>query len=229
MEPTPHNPASHLAEKQPRTKRRQTAGEEIANSVSHGLGLALALIGTPFLLMVTAQRADGISIAAAAVFGASMMLLYGASMLYHALPHSRAKRVFKILDHSAIYLLIAGTYTPFMLGVMRGPWGWTLFGLVWSLALCGVVLKNMHRMSHPYLSTGLYLLMGWLVLIAIKPLVATLPSAGLWWLVAGGLAYTFGVVFYIGDSRWRYGHFVWHLFVLAGTICHFVAVYGYAS
>ncbi len=207
----------------------QTLGEEIANSVSHGLGLALALSGTPFLLMATAKRADGISIAAAAIFGVSMMLLYGASMMYHALPHNRAKRVFKVLDHSAIYLLIAGTYTPFMLGVMRGPWGWTLFGLVWGLALIGVTLKSMNRMWHPYLSTGLYLLMGWLVLIAIKPLIAALPAAGLWWLVAGGLAYTAGVIFYVGDSKWRYGHFVWHLFVLAGTVCHFVAVYGYAS
>jgi hemolysin III len=210
-------------------ERRQTLGEEIANSLSHGLGLALALFGTPFLLIATAERSDGISIAAAAVFGVSMMLLYGASMMYHALPHNRAKRVFKILDHSAIYLLIAGTYTPFMLGVLRGPWGWTLFGMVWGLALSGVVLKSMNRMSHPYLSTGLYLLMGWLVIIAIKPLMAALPSAGLGWLVAGGLAYTAGVVFYIGDSKWRYGHFVWHLFVLAGTVCHFIAVYGYAS
>jgi hemolysin III len=217
------------AEPRQTTERRQTQGEEIANSVSHGLGLALALFGTPFLLMVTAKRADGISIAAAAVFGVSMMLLYGASMLYHALPHNRAKRIFKVLDHSAIYLLIAGTYTPFMLGVMRGPWGWTLFGLVWGLAFMGVILKSTNRMSHPYLSTGLYLLMGWLVLIAIKPLIAALPAAGLWCLVAGGLAYTAGVVFYVGDSKWRYGHFVWHLFVLAGTVCHFMAVYGYAS
>jgi hemolysin III len=229
MEPNPKNLSSQTVDGSKSGERRQTLGEEIANSVSHGLGLALALFGTPFLLMATAKRADGLSIAAAAVFGVSMMLLYGASMMYHALPHNRAKRVFKVLDHSAIYLLIAGTYTPFMLGVMRGPWGWALLAMVWGLAILGVVLKSMNRMSHPYASTGLYLLMGWLVLVAIKPLVATLPPAGLWWLVAGGLAYTAGVIFYVGDSKWRYGHFVWHLFVLAGTVCHFVAVYGYAS
>jgi hemolysin III len=215
--------------KPPSSVRRQGLGEEIANSVSHGLGLVLALIATPFLIITTAKRADGISIAAAAIFAVSMMLLYGASMMYHALAHNRAKRIFKVLDHGAIYILIAGTYTPFMLGVLRGPWGWTLFGLVWGMAILGVVLKSTDRMSHPYLSTGLYLLMGWLVLIAIKPLIAVLPWAGLWWLVAGGLAYTAGVIFYAGDSRWRYAHFIWHLFVLAGTVCHFVAVYGYAS
>ena len=113
--------------------------------------------------------------------------------------------------------------------MLRGAWGWTLFGLVWGLAAIGVTLKALNRMSHPHISTGLYLLMGWLVLIAIKPLAASVPTAGLWWLVAGGVAYTAGVVFYATDSRWRYGHFVWHLFVMAGTACHFVAVYGYAG
>ena len=209
--------------------RPQSLGEEIANSVSHGVALLLAVIGTPFLVMSAVRQADAAFIVGASVFALTMVLLYGASMVYHALPRNRAKRVFKVLDHGAIYLLIAGTYTPFTLGVLRGAWGWTLFGLIWGLAVAGVVLKSMNRMSHPHLSTGLYLLMGWLVLIAIKPLVANVPTAGLWWLVAGGLAYTAGVVFYATDSRWRYGHFVWHLFVMAGTACHFVAVYGYAG
>jgi hemolysin III len=210
-------------------ERHQSLGEEIANSVSHGVALLLAVIGTPFLVMSAVRQSDAAFIVGASVFALTMVLLYGASMVYHALPRNRAKRVFKVLDHGAIYLLIAGTYTPFTLGVLRGAWGWTLFGLIWGLAVAGVVLKSMNRMSHQHLSTGLYLLMGWLVLIAIKPLVANVPTAGLWWLVAGGLAYTAGVVFYATDSRWRYGHFVWHLFVMAGTACHFVAVYGYAA
>lgn len=211
------------------TERPQSLGEEIANAISHGLGLVLALVATPFLIVSCVRHADTISLIAAIVFAVSVVLLYGASTLYHALPPNRAKRILKVLDHSAIYLLIAGTYTPFTLGVLRGTWGWTLFGIVWSLALMGVVLKTMNKMWHPHLSTGLYLLMGWLVIVAIKPLLASLPAAGMAWLVAGGLAYTAGVIFYATDSRWRYGHFVWHLFVLAGTTCHFIAVYGYAA
>jgi len=134
-----------------------------------------------------------------------------------------------VLDHSAIYLLIAGTYTPFALGALRGPWGWTLFGLVWGLALLGVGLKASKRLNRPALSTGLYLTMGWIVVIAVKPLLELVPTGGLWWLVAGGLAYTGGVVFFVFDNRWRYSHFIWHLFVLAGTVCHFFAVFWYAA
>ena len=210
-------------------ERPQTLGEEIANSISHGVGLLLALIGAPFLVASAVRHEDATYVAAVIVFAVTMLLLYGASMLYHALPRNRAKRVFKVLDHGAIYLLIAGIYTPFTLGALRGVWGWTLVGLIWGMAIFGVVLKSMNRMSHPHLSTGLYLAMGWLVLIAIKPLMAHVPATGLWWLVAGGVAYTAGVVFYATDSRWRYAHFVWHLFVLAGTVCHFFAVYGYAA
>jgi hemolysin III len=210
-------------------ERPQTLGEEIANSISHGIGLLLALIGAPLLVVSAVRHENATYVAAAIVFAVTMVLLYGASMLYHALPRNRAKRVFKVLDHGAIYLLIAGTYTPFTLGALRGVWGWTLFGLIWGMAIFGVVLKSMNRMSHPHLSTGLYLAMGWLVLIAIKPLMAHVPAAGLWWLVAGGVAYTAGVVFSATDSHWRYAHFVWHLFVLAGTVCHFFAVYGYAA
>jgi len=209
--------------------RHQSLGEEIANSVSHGVGLLAALVATPFLIASAVARGDAAFIAGACVFALSMVLLYGASMVYHALPRNRAKQVAQLLDHGAIFLLIAGTYTPFTLGVLRGAWGWTLFGLVWGLAVIGVVLKAMNRITHPHLSTGLYLLMGWLVVIAIKPLMASLPTVGLAWLVAGGLAYTGGVVFFAADGRWRYAHFVWHLFVMAGTACHFVAVYAYAA
>ena len=213
----------------PAAQRHQSLGEEIANSISHGLGLLAALVATPFLIGSALKRADITFLIGACVFALSVVLLYGASMVYHALPRNRAKQVAQLLDHGAIFLLIAGTYTPFTLGVLRGAWGWTLFGLVWGLAVIGVTLKVMNRITHPHLSTGLYLLMGWLVVIAIKPLMDSMPAAGLAWLVAGGLAYTAGVAFFAADSRWRYGHFVWHLFVMAGTACHFVAVYAYAA
>jgi hemolysin III len=137
--------------------------------------------------------------------------------------------VFRVIEHCAIFLLIAGTYTPFTLGVLRGPWGWTLFGLVWGLAAAGVALKAFGRIPHPIASTGLYLLMGWLILIAVNPLYERVPASGLLWLVAGGVAYTAGVVFFVTDSRLRYGHFIWHLFVMAGTTCHYFAVLWYAA
>jgi hemolysin III len=158
-----------------------------------------------------------------------MVLLYLASTLYHALPTGKAKRVFRVVEHSAIYLLIAGTYTPFTLGALRGAWGWTLLGLVWCFAAAGVALKVSNRMSHPIVSTGLYLLMGWLMVIAINPLYARVPAAGLLWIVAGGVAYTTGVAFFATDSRLRYGHFIWHLFVMTGTACHYFAVLWYAA
>lgn len=209
--------------------RHQSLGEEIANSISHGVALAAALVGMPFLLMEAVRIGSPGFIVGVSIFSATMALLYLASTLYHALPQGQGKRVFKILDHSAIYLLIAGTYTPFTLGVLSGPWGWTLFGLVWGLAALGVFLKSLNGLSHPVLSTGLYLLMGWLVLIAIVPLYQLMAPAGLIWLVAGGLAYTGGVVFYALDHRLPYGHFIWHLFVVAGTVCHYFAVLWYGA
>jgi len=207
----------------------QTVGEEIANSVSHGAGAVLALVGAPFLLAAAARRADPLFVAGAAVFVATVVALYVASTLYHALPHSRAKRVFRVLDHSAIFLLIAGTYTPFTLGVLRGAWGWILLGSIWTLAALGVTMKAVGGVRFPRLSTILYLTMGWLVLVAVQPLWSRLPAAGWMWLLAGGLAYTAGVVFYATDARVRYGHFVWHLLVLGGTVCHFLAVLWYAA
>ena len=198
------------------------------NGYSHLLGTLLAIIAATALIVYGANHGDAWKVVSFSIYGATLIMLFASSTLYHS-TRGMTKSVFRKFDHGAIYLLIAGTYTPFTLGVLRGAWGWTLFGLIWGLAAAGVVLKSMNRMSHPHLSTGLYLLMGWLVLIAIKPLVASVPTAGLWWLVAGGVAYTAGVVFYATDSRWRYGHFVWHLFVMAGTACHFVAVYAYAG
>jgi hemolysin III len=209
-------------------ERLQTRGEELANSVSHGLALLAAAAAVPVLVINSVRHGSAIDIAAASVFAATMVLLYTASLLYHAIPHARAKRLFRKLDHGAIFLFIAGSYTPFALGALGGPWGWTLFGLVWALAAVGVTLKALDRMSRPILSTGLYLAMGWLVVIAVKPLLTHVATPGLVLLAAGGLAYTLGVVFFALDSRMRYAHFVWHLFVVTGTTCHFFAVLGYA-
>ncbi len=206
----------------------QSLGEEIANSVSHGVGLVASLAAIPMLLAAAIRRGGLLDIVGASVFAATIVLLYAASTLYHALPPNKAKRVFRVLDHGAVYLLIAGTYTPFTLGALRGPWGWTLLGLVWTLAASGIVLTALTGFRHPRLSTGVYLGMGWLMLIAIKPLWMDVPLTGVLWLLAGGLAYTVGVAF-LSARHVRYSHFVWHLFVLAGSTCHFIAVLRYAA
>ena len=206
----------------------QSPGEEIANSISHGVGLVAALVAVPILIVSAVRRGGAPGIVGASVFAGTMVLLYLTSTLYHALPENRVKRVFQVLDHGAIFLLIAGTYTPFTLGVLRGGWGWTLFGLVWGLAVLGIVLTTVGGVRRPWLSTCLYLGMGWLVLIAVRPLWLRMPLPGLAWLVAGGLAYTGGVAFFAA-KRLRYSHFIWHLFVLTGTCCHFFAVLWYAA
>ena len=210
-------------------KRKQSHAEEIANSISHGVGLITVLVGVPILIVHAAQRGDAAFIAGTSLFSATLLLLYLASTLYHALPAGKAKRVFRVLDHSSIFLLIAGTYAPFTLGVLRGAWGWTLFGIVWGLAVAGVAIKAYGKASHPIFSTGLYLLMGWIVVVAADPLFAKVPTAGLLWLLAGGLSYTVGVAFYATDSRLRHGHLIWHLFVIAGTACHYFAVLWHAA
>ncbi len=209
--------------------REQSRGEELANSISHGAGLIAAIVATPFLILHAVQLGNARYLVGASIFCATMVMLYLASTLYHALPPGRAKHVFRIIEHSAIFLLIAGTYTPFTLGVLYGAWGWTLLGIVWALAVAGVVLKALNRMFHPIFSTALYLLMGWLILIAVDPLFNAVPLAGLIWLIAGGLAYTAGVAFFATGERLRYGHFVWHLFVITGTTCHYFAVLWYAA
>jgi hemolysin III len=209
-------------------ERRQSLGEEIANSVSHGIGLLAALAAFPVVVTAALNRGDPAGIVGASVFASTMVLLYLASTLFHALPPNRAKRVFQILDHSAIYLLIAGTYTPFTLGVLRGNWGWTLFGLVWVLAIAGTVFKALGGVRYTTFSTWVYLAMGWLVLVAAEPVWTLVPKWGLFWLLAGGIAYTAGAVFFMAE-RIKYFHFVWHLFVVAGTACHFIAVLRYAG
>ena len=206
----------------------QSPGEEIANSVSHGVGLLAAMTAAPVLVLSAVEHGGTVHIAGASVFAAAMVLLYLTSMLYHAWPRSRAKEVFQVLDRAAIFLMIAGTYTPFTLGVLRGTLGWTLFGLVWGLAIAGVVLTAAGGVRYPKLTLSLYLAMGWLILIAVKPLWLRMPSEGLFWLFGGGIAYTVGVPFYAA-KRIRYNHFVWHLFVIAGTACHFIAVLRFAA
>ncbi len=212
----------------PTLERPQTWGEEIANSVSHGLGLLGALGAAPFLI-AAARHLNAASLVGAIVFSVTMVLLYLTSTLYHALPSGRAKRLFLQMDYCAIFLFIAGSYTPFALGALHGAWGWTLFGLVWAMAVAGIVLKTTNRLAHPWASTGLYLAMGWLVLVAAVPLFERVPTQGIVWLVAGGLAYSLGVVFFVLDARLKYAHAIWHLFVVAGTGCHTVAVLGYAA
>ena len=210
-------------------ERPQSFGEEIANSVSHGVGFLATVAATPVLIIAAIQRGGAEDIVGVSVFSAAMVLMYLTSTLYHALPMNRAKQIFQILDHSAIFLLIAGTYTPFTLGVLHGMWGWTLFGLVWSLALAGIVLKIGYGAWYQRFSTFLYLVMGWLVVIASKELWLNVPTWGLVWLLSGGLAYTVGVAFFLVDDRVRYSHFIWHLFVIAGTSCHFIAILRYSA
>ena len=203
----------------PTQERPQSRGEEIANTLSHALALAAALVGVPFLLLAAGPRLLGTS-----VFAATLLLLYLSSTLYHALPAGRAKQLWLRVDYGAIYFFIAGSYTPFALSAVSGVWGWTLFTLVWLLAIVGTALKVLGRLSHPWLSTGLYVAMGWLVLVAAVPLVGQLSPSGRAWLVAGGVAYTAGVVFFALDGRWRYAHAVWHGFVVLGSACHACAV-----
>ena len=201
-------------------------GEEIAHAVTHGLGVVGSIVGLVLLLMRSAEHGSARTVAAMAVFGASMVVLYLASTLYHALPRSRAKRVFELLDYAAIYLLIAGSYTPLTLVTLGGALGWALFGVSWGLALLGIIYEVVLLRPSRKLSLAFYLLLGWLAVSAIRPLMHALPGTALLWLGAGGLAYTGGAVFY----AWRgfpYHHALWHLFVLAGTFCHFYAVLVY--
>ena len=202
--------------------------EEMANSISHGLGLVLALIALPILVLSAIRIGSTHYIVGAIVFGATMVLLYLASTLYHSITHEAAKRVCRLFDHSAIFLLIAGTYTPFTLGVLRGAWGWTLLAIIWSLAIVGIVIKALPHTRHSWISMVLYLVMGWLAIVAIKPILHLVPVAGIVLILAGGVAYTGGLVFFAAP-RLRYSHFIWHLFVIAGTTCHFFAVLWYAA
>lgn len=204
----------------------QTVGEEIANAISHGLGVVAAIAITPFLI-IRAIPHGAAAVTGAAIFSASMIILYASSAIYHSLPQCKAKKIFQIFDHAAIFLLIAGTYTPFTLSALQGAWGWTLFGIIWGLAVLGVILKTIYTDGTSKLSIALYLAMGWLAIFAVRPLYDAMPAEGLFWILAGGVMYTGGVLFFAYDHRKKFNHFIWHLFVLAGTSCHVIAVIGY--
>lgn len=210
-------------------EREQSRSEEIANSISHGMALFAAILGTPFLVLHAANKGDAGYVAGASLFCACAIFMYLSSAVYHALPSGLTKNVFRLIDHCAIFLLIAGTYTPFTLGVLRSSVGWALFSAIWGFAVAGVMLKMQGKASHPWLSTGLYLLMGWLIVAVGEQLLTQVPFEGLLWLLAGGIFYTTGVIFYAWDSKLRYGHAIWHLFVVLGTLCHYFAVLWYAA
>jgi len=197
--------------------------EELANTITHGIGLVFSIIGFVVLLVLALLRGGPWQTAGCAIYGATLVSLYAASTFYHAVLSPRLKRALLIFDHCAIYLLIAGTYTPFLLVNLRGPWGWSLFGVMWGLALAGVLFKLWFVDHFPILSTSLYVAMGWLGVIAAKPILAYIPATGLLWLLIGGLMYSIGVVFY-ALKKLPYSHVVWHVFVMAGSTCHYVAI-----
>jgi len=203
--------------------RIQSGAEEMANSVSHGVGFILAIVGAPFLIARVMRPGEMAMMIAMTLFALCMIVLYLASTLYHALPPGKAKRAFRTIEHSAIYLLIAGTYTPFSIGLLQDAWKWSLLSVIWTLAGTGIALKSTGRATHPVLSTSLYLAMGWLIVVAAIPLAKAMAFNGLVLVIAGGLFYTVGVLFFALDSRIRFGHFIWHMFVLAGTGCHYFA------
>ena len=200
-----------------------SVGEEIANSITHGIGVLLSIGGLAVLVGFASLRGDAWHIATCSIFGSTLILLYAASTLYHSIPLPSIKGILRMIDHSAIYLLIAGTYTPFMLVNLRGPWGWSLFGIIWGIAMGGILLKTTSFGRLPGISLGLYLAMGWIVVIAIKPMLAVLDTGGFGLLLLGGLAYSGGTIFYAWDKL-PYNHAIWHLFVMAGSCLHFFAI-----
>lgn len=204
------------------SKRKQSLGEEISNSISHGITALSAIGGMVVLLVFGAQSDKEWSLFSALFYGLSLVALYTFSTLYHSITHTKAKKVFNILDHCGIFLLIAGTYTPVLLVSIGGSIGWWFFGIQWSMALVGILLKVFFTGKYNTLSTLLYAIMGWIIVFKIELVKAALPEPAFWLLVAGGLAYTVGIVFYIIDTRMKYSHFIWHLFVMAGSILHFM-------
>lgn len=216
-----------MSQEQPTSGRFRFPDGEISNSISHGLGLLAAIVAIPVLVMTAARAGNKLYVVGVCVFAGSVVLLYLASTLYHSLDHGPVKRFFRLIDHSAIFLLIAGSYTPFTLGALKGPWGWTLLVLVWGLATVGLTLKIVFGTRYSWASIVLYVVMGWLALIAIKPIWMNVPLPGILLILAGGVAYTGGLGFFAAH-RLRFNHFIWHLFVIAGTTCHFFAVLWYS-
>ncbi len=201
--------------------KHQTLGEKIADSVTHGIGAVLSIAALVILVVISSRIGDNWRIVSFSIYGASLFILYLSSTLYHSLPRGKAQRVFNIFDHTAIYVLIAGSYTPITLISMRGAWGWTLFGLIWGLAILGILYSTFFRGRFKILSTSIYLIMGWLVVLAFKPMLRMVPHGMLVWLIVGGVFYSLGVVFYLWKNL-KYNHMIWHLFVLAGSASHFI-------
>ncbi len=196
------------------------------NSITHLVGAVAAVAGMVALLVLAAQQGDLWRIVSFTVYGFTLLLLYTVSTLYHSL-RGRAKEIFRILDHNSIYLLIAGTYTPFTLITLRGVWGWSLFGVIWGLAAFGIVLDSLPRKGSRVIPMIIYLVMGWSCVVAIKPLLEVLPENGFYWLLAGGIFYTVGILFFVLDEKFRHFHGIWHLFVLAGSVSHYVTIFFY--
>jgi hemolysin III len=201
--------------------------EELANVATHGVGLLASLAALPMLVLLAARGGDPGVVVGVSIFGATLVAAYAASTIYHVLPHGPRKAFWRSLDQSAVYLLIAGTYTPFALGVLRGPWGWTLLATVWLIAIAGIIAKAGLGIHAPRAENFIYLGMGWLILVAVDPLVTAIGWAGLAWILAGGIAYTVGTIFLVCQSRVRFGHCAWHVFVLGGSACHLIAVANY--
>ncbi|AJW96924.1 MULTISPECIES: PAQR family membrane homeostasis protein TrhA [Burkholderia] len=197
------------------------------NSITHGVGALMSMAGLATLVTMGALKGDPYRVVSAAVYGAALLVLYAVSTLYHSVHQPRLKAILQKCDHSAIYLLIAGSYTPFTLITLRGPWGWTLFGVIWGLALFGIVQELTLGRRTRIISMVLYVLMGWLGVIALRPLVVAMSSEGVAWLLAGGVLYSAGIYFFINDERIRHGHGIWHLFVLGGSLCQFISVAAY--
>lgn len=208
------------------TRPLYTPQEELANTITHGLGILLSISGLILMIAFSLRNGNGYHIVSSSIFGSSLVLLYSMSTSYHLVTTPKLKKVFRALDHSSIFLLIAGTYTPFTLVSLKGGWGWTLFGLVWGFALVGIVVETITSQKLKRLSLFLYLVMGWLIVIAVKPLLQSVAPEGLMLLAGGGLCYTFGVIFYVWKSL-TYNHAIWHLFVLAGSVLHFFAIFFY--
>ncbi|MCA9935217.1 MAG: hemolysin III family protein [Ardenticatenaceae bacterium] len=217
------SPKAYLQQTRKLINEHYTLGEEIANGVTHGIGAMLSIAGLVVLVVTAVLYGTTWHIVSFSIYGTSLIILYMASTLYHSIQIPKARPILRIIDHSSIYLLIAGTYTPFLLTALRGPWGWTLFGIVWGIALLGIIFKIFFINKLEVLSTLAYVGMGWLCVIAFKQMLATVPPPGVTWLVAGGVVYTIGVLFY-AIKKIPYNHAIWHLFVLGGSICHFFAV-----
>jgi len=208
------------------TAKRYSLAEEVASSATHGLGVVLSISALIILTTLAARSGDIWRVVSFSIYGSTLIIMYLSSVLYHSFQEPGIKRVFRYLDHSSIYLLIAGTYTPFTMISLRGTWGWTLFGIIWGLAAFGLLMTVLGVGRSRVLASLVYIGMGWLVVVAIKPLLEAVPPGGIAWLVAGGLFYTFGVVFYVW-KRLPFNHAIWHLFVLGGSVCHFFAILFY--